>query len=313
MSNKSNAQTIETNNIITVQEMIFILQQYWHKQGCVILQPYDMQMGAGTFNSASFLKSIGPEHWNTAYVQPSRRPTDGRYGENPNRVQMHHQFQVIMKPVPKNFQDLYLNSLRELGIDPLIDDIRFVEDNWESPTLGAWGLGWEVWKNGMEITQFTYFQQVGGLTCKPITGEITYGLERLAMHIQNCDSIYDLIWTKNKNKNITYGDLFHQNEVEMSTYNFEHADIDKLFELFDFYEAEAKRLVNIENNPLVIPAYEMMLQASHTFNLLDSRHAISVSARAKYILRVRNISRSICEAYHNSREQLGFPLSPKNK
>jgi glycyl-tRNA synthetase alpha chain len=313
MSNKSDTHTIKSNKIITVQEMIFILQQYWHKQGCVILQPYDMQMGAGTFNSASFLKAIGPEYWSTAYVQPSRRPTDGRYGKNPNRVQMHHQFQVIMKPVPKNFQDLYLNSLRELGVDPLIDDIRFVEDNWESPTLGAWGLGWEVWKNGMEITQFTYFQQVGGLACKPITGEITYGLERLAMHIQNYDSIYDLIWTKNKNKNITYGDLFHQNEVEMSTYNFEHADIDKLFELFDFYEAEAKRLVNLENNPLVIPAYEMMLQASHTFNLLDSRHAISVSARAKYILRVRNISRAICEAYYNSREQLGFPLAPKNK
>ena len=310
MSSKADTKKSDTK-IITVQEMIFILQDYWHKKGCVILQPYDMQMGAGTFNSASFLKAIGPEHWSAAYVQPSRRPTDGRYGENPNRVQMHHQFQVIMKPAPKNIQDLYINSLKALGVDPLTDDIRFVEDNWESPTLGAWGLGWEVWKNGMEITQFTYFQQVGGLACKPITGEITYGLERLAMHIQNCESIYDLIWSNNNNKIITYRDLFHQNEVEMSTYNFEYANTEKLFELFDFYESEAKRLLEIQDKPLVIPAYEMMLQASHTFNLLDSRHAISVSARAKYILRVRNLSREICKEYYNSRENLGFPLAPK--
>jgi glycyl-tRNA synthetase alpha chain len=296
--------------LISVQDMIFMLQDYWHKQGCVILQPYDMPMGAGTFNSASFLKAIGPEHWSAAYVQPSRRPTDGRYGENPNRVQMHHQFQVILKPSPKNIQDLYINSLKCLGVDPLIDDIRFVEDNWESPTLGAWGLGWEVWKNGMEITQFTYFQQVGGLECKPITGEITYGIERLAMHIQNCKSIYDLIWSQNNGKTITYGDLFHQNELEMSHYNFEQAPVKNLFEIFDHYEAECARLLDLER-PLVMPAYEMMLSASHTFNLLDARHAISVSARAKYILRIRNLSRNIAKAYYDSREALGFPLAPK--
>lgn len=296
--------------LISVQDMIFMLQDYWHKQGCVILQPYDMPMGAGTFNSASFLKAIGPEHWSAAYVQPSRRPTDGRYGENPNRVQMHHQFQVILKPSPKNIQDLYINSLKCLGVDPLVDDIRFVEDNWESPTLGAWGLGWEVWKNGMEITQFTYFQQVGGLECKPITGEITYGIERLAMHIQNCKSIYDLVWSQNKGKTITYGDLFHQNELEMSHYNFEQAPVKKLFDNFDHYEAECARLLDLEK-PLVMPAYEMMLSASHTFNLLDARHAISVSARAKYILRIRNLSRNIAKAYYDSREALGFPLAPK--
>ena len=296
--------------LISVQDMIFMLQDYWHKQGCVILQPYDMPMGAGTFNSASFLKAIGPEHWSAAYVQPSRRPTDGRYGENPNRVQMHHQFQVILKPSPKNIQDLYLDSLKTLGIDPLIDDIRFVEDNWESPTLGAWGLGWEVWKNGMEITQFTYFQQVGGLECKPITGEITYGIERLAMHIQNCKSIYDLVWSQNKGKTITYGDLFHQNELEMSHYNFEQAPVKSLFDNFEHYETECARLLSLEK-PLVMPAYEMMLSASHTFNLLDARHAISVSARAKYILRIRNLSRDIAKAYYDSREALGFPLAPK--
>jgi glycyl-tRNA synthetase alpha chain len=296
--------------LISVQDMIFMLQDYWHKQGCVILQPYDMPMGAGTFNSASFLKAIGPEHWSAAYVQPSRRPTDGRYGENPNRVQMHHQFQVILKPSPKNIQDLYINSLKCLGVDPLVDDIRFVEDNWESPTLGAWGLGWEVWKNGMEITQFTYFQQVGGLECKPITGEITYGIERLAMHIQNCKSIYDLVWSQNKGKTITYGDLFHQNELEMSHYNFEQAPVKSLFDNFEHYEAECARLLDLEK-PLVMPAYEMMLSASHTFNLLDARHAISVSARAKYILRIRNLSRSIAKAYYDSREALGFPLAPK--
>ncbi len=296
--------------LISLQDMIFMLQDYWHKQGCVILQPYDMPMGAGTFNSASFLKAIGPEHWSAAYVQPSRRPTDGRYGENPNRVQMHHQFQVILKPSPKNIQDLYINSLKCLGVDPLVDDIRFVEDNWESPTLGAWGLGWEVWKNGMEITQFTYFQQVGGIECKPITGEITYGIERLAMHIQNCKSIYDLIWSQNNGKTITYGDLFHQNELEMSHYNFEQAPVKNLFENFDHCEAECARLLDLEK-PLVMPAYEMMLGASHTFNLLDARHAISVSARAKYILRIRNLSRNIAKAYYDSREALGFPLAPK--
>lgn len=298
--------------MLTVQDIIFKLQQFWHHQGCTILQPYDMPMGAGTFHSASFLKAIGPEPFKAAYVQPSRRPTDGRFGQNPNRVQMHHQFQVILKPSPKNIQQLYLNSLKALGIDPLIDDIRFVEDNWESPTLGAWGLGWEVWKNGMEITQFTYFQQVGGLPCKPITGEITYGLERLSMHIQNCKSIYDLVWNQITNEdgktiNITYRDLFHQNEVEMSEYNFEQAPVEKLLSQFDHYEFEATRLIKLTKSQ-VLPAYEMMLAASHTFNLLDARHAISVSARAKYILRIRNLSRLIAKAYYDSREQLKFPL-----
>ena len=298
--------------MLTVQDIIFKLQQFWHHQGCTILQPYDMPMGAGTFHSASFLKAIGPEPFKAAYVQPSRRPTDGRFGQNPNRVQMHHQFQVILKPSPKNIQQLYLNSLKALGIDPLIDDIRFVEDNWESPTLGAWGLGWEVWKNGMEITQFTYFQQVGGLPCKPVTGEITYGLERLSMHIQNCKSIYDLVWNQITNSdgktiNITYHDLFHQNEVEMSEYNFEQAPVEQLFSQFEHYEAEANRLINLTSSQ-VLPAYEMMLAASHTFNLLDARHAISVSARAKYILRIRNLSRLIAKAYYDSRKQLQFPL-----
>lgn len=286
---------------ISFQQLIFTLQQYWAKQGCVILQPLDMEVGAGTFHPASFLRAIGPEPWHAAYVQPSRRPADGRYGENPNRVQQHHQFQVILKPSPLNIQELYLDSLRELGIDPLVHDIRFVEDNWESPTLGAWGLGWEVWQNGMEITQFTYFQQVGGLTCKPITGEITYGLERVAMYLQGVDSIYDITWTDG----VTYGDLFKQNEIELSKYNFEHANVESLFKEFDYFEGESQRLVNLQ---LPLPAYEMALKASHTFNLLDARHAISVTERQRFILRVRTLTRAVAEAYYAEREKLGFPL-----
>lgn len=285
----------------TFQEIIFTLQQFWSQQGCVILQPLDMEVGAGTFHPATFLRAIGPEPWKTAYVQPTRRPTDGRYGENPNRVQHFYQFQVILKPSPENIQELYLNSLRTLGIDPLIHDIRFVEDNWESPTLGAWGLGWEVWHNGMEISQFTYFQQVGGLPCKPVTGEITYGLERIAMELQQKDSIFDLVWTNG----VTYGDVFHQNEVEMSVYNFEQAEVKTLFEQFDFFERESKRLNELH---LSLPAYEMMLKASHTFNLLDARGAISVTERQRFILRVRNLSRAVAQAYYEAREALGFPL-----
>jgi glycyl-tRNA synthetase alpha chain len=288
----------------TFQEIIFTLQQFWSQQGCVILQPLDMEVGAGTFHPATFLRAIGPEPWKTAYIQPSRRPTDGRYGKNPNRVQHFYQFQVVLKPSPENIQELYLDSLRTLGIDPLIHDIRFVEDNWESPTLGAWGLGWEVWHNGMEISQFTYFQQVGGLPCKPVTGEITYGLERIAMELQQKDNIFDLVWTNG----VTYGDVFHQNEVEMSTYNFEQADVKTLFEQFDFFERESKRLNELH---LSLPAYEMMLKASHTFNLLDARGAISVTERQRFILRVRNLSRAVAQAYYEAREALGFPLVKK--
>ncbi|WP_134592201.1 glycine--tRNA ligase subunit alpha, partial [Pseudomonas aeruginosa] len=263
-----------TPAVRTFQDLILALQNYWAEQGCVVLQPYDMEVGAGTFHTATFLRAIGPETWNAAYVQPSRRPTDGRYGENPNRLQHYYQFQVVLKPNPENFQELYLGSLKAIGIDPLVHDIRFVEDNWESPTLGAWGLGWEIWLNGMEVTQFTYFQQVGGIECYPVTGEITYGLERLAMYLQGVDSVYDLVWTDGPFGKVTYGDVFHQNEVEQSTFNFEHANVPKLFELFDFYESEANRLIALE---LPLPTYEMVLKASHTFNLLDARRAISVS------------------------------------
>lgn len=290
--------------------MILALQHYWAKQGCIILQPYDMEVGAGTFHTATFLKAIGPEPWQAAYVQPSRRPKDGRYGDSPNRTQHYYQFQVVLKPSPDNFQDLYLGSLTYLGIDPLVNDIRFVEDNWESPTLGAWGLGWEIWQNGMEITQFTYFQQVGGLECRPVTGEITYGLERIAMYLQKVESIYDLVWSKTPAGIITYGDVFHQNEVEMSTYNFEYANIDHLLEEFNFYEQECQRLI-AANIPL--PAYEMVLKASHTFNLLDARHAISVTERQQYILRVRKLAFAVAKAYYDARERLHFPmLSKKN-
>jgi glycyl-tRNA synthetase alpha chain len=290
---------------MTFQEMILTLQSYWAQRGCVVLQPLDMEVGAGTFHPATFLRAIGPEPWSAAYVQPSRRPTDGRYGENPNRLQHYYQFQVVLKPSPLEIQDLYLGSLQLLGFDPLVHDIRFVEDNWESPTLGAWGLGWEVWLNGMEVTQFTYFQQVGGLDCDPVMGEITYGLERLAMYIQGVESVYDLVWTQGPQGSVTYGDVFKQNEVEMSAYNFEHADTDSLFGWFATCERESMRLIDID---LPLPAYELVLKASHTFNLLDARRAISVTERQGYILRVRTLARAVAEAYYARREALGFPM-----
>ena len=292
-------------DVSTFQGLILALQQYWAEQGCVILQPLDMEVGAGTFHPATFLRAIGPEPWSTAYVQPSRRPTDGRYGENPNRLQHYYQFQVILKPSPLDIQELYLGSLKMLGIDPLEHDIRFVEDNWESPTLGAWGLGWEVWLNGMEVTQFTYFQQVGGLDCKPVTGEITYGLERIAMYLQGVESVYDLVWTRGPNGPVTYGDVYHQNEVEQSTYNFEHADTEFNFALFDQCEKASSQLIEAG---LPLPAYEQVLKASHTFNLLDARHAISVTERQRYILRVRALARAVAQAYYEAREKLGFPM-----
>lgn len=294
---------------MTFQQIILTLQAYWAKQGCVILQPYDMEMGAGTFHTATFLRALTPEKWHAAYVQPSRRPTDGRYGDNPNRLQHYYQFQVVLKPNPANMQELYLGSLQALGIDTLIHDVRFVEDNWESPTLGAWGLGWEVWLNGMEITQFTYFQQVGGIECFPVTGEITYGLERLAMYIQGVDSVYDLVWTDGEFGRVTYGDVFHQNEVEHSAYNFEYADVAKLFELFDFYESQADKLVAVN---LPLPAYEMVLKASHSFNLLDARGAISVTERQRFILRVRTLARKVAISYTQARAKLGFPLADES-
>ena len=293
------------NKPTTFQDIILTLQQFWAAQGCVILQPLDMEVGAGTFHPATFLRAIGPEPWSAAYVQPSRRPTDGRYGENPNRVQHYYQFQVVLKPSPLDIQEKYLNSLRALGIDPMVDDIRFVEDNWESPTLGAWGLGWEVWQNGMEVSQFTYFQQVGGLVCKPVTGELTYGLERISMYVLGVDNLFDLPWCKTPNGVVTYGDVFHQNEVEMSAYNFEHANIDALFKHFDYYEAEAEQLIALK---LPLPAYEMVMKASHAFNLLDARKAISVTERQRYILRVRQLSRAVAQAYYDVREALGFPM-----
>ncbi len=289
----------------TFQDLVSALQSFWADQGCAVLQPLDMQVGAGTFHPATFLRAIGPEPWHAAYVQPSRRPTDGRYGDNPNRLQHYYQFQVVLKPSPDNIQALYLQSLQALGIDPGIHDIRFVEDNWESPTLGAWGLGWEVWLNGMEITQFTYFQQAGGLDCRPVTGEITYGLERIAMYLQECASVYDLLWTDGPLGRLSYGDVFHQNEVEMSAYNFEQADTAALLNTFDTCEKECQRLVEAE---LPLPAYEMVIQASHSFNLLDARHAVSVTERQRYILRVRSMARAVAEAYLQSRERLGFPL-----
>jgi glycyl-tRNA synthetase alpha chain len=293
----------------TFQDLIAILQNYWAGKGCVIMQPLDMEVGAGTFHPATFLRSIGPEVWNSAYVQPSRRPTDGRYGENPNRLQHYYQFQVVVKPSPKDFQELYLGSLQAVGVDTLIHDVRFVEDNWESPTLGAWGLGWEVWLNGMEVSQFTYFQQVGGLECYPVTGEITYGLERIAMYLQGVDSIYDLIWAHGPNGDVTYGDVFLQNEVEMSTFNFEYADVDFLFSSFDQYEKDCRRLID---NNLPLPGYEMVMKASHTFNLLDARKAISVTERQRYILRVRTLARGVAQGYFDSRLAAGFPLASPN-
>jgi len=289
----------------TFQGLILALQDYWSRQGCVLLQPYDMEVGAGTFHPATFLRSIGPEPWRTAYVQPCRRPTDGRYGENPNRLQHYYQFQVLLKPSPDDIQDLYLDSLKELGLDPLVHDIRFVEDNWESPTLGAWGLGWEVWLNGMEVTQFTYFQQVGGLDCKPVSGEITYGLERIAMYLQGVESLFDLVWTEGPQGKVLYGDVFHQNEVEMSAYNFEHANTEELFHWFDVCEQDSQKLIEAG---LPLPAYELMLKASHTFNLLDARSAISVTERQRFILRVRALARAVAQAYYERRESLGFPM-----
>ena len=290
--------------MLTFQEIILTLQNYWAKQGCVLLQPYDMEMGAGTFHTATFLRALGPEPWKAAYVQPSRRPKDGRYGENPNRLQHYYQFQVVQKPSPDNIQDLYLDSLRALGVDTSINDIRFVEDDWESPTLGAWGLGWEVWLNGMEVTQFTYFQEVGSLTCKPVLGEITYGLERLAMYLQGVENVFDLVWTEG----VTYGDVYHQNEVEQSKYNFEHSNVNWLFEQFNMFESEAKRLM-VAGLPL--PGFEMVMKCSHTFNLLDARGAISVTEHAAYIGRVRVLSRMVAQAYYDSREALGFPMLKK--
>jgi len=290
----------------TFQGLIFALQEYWAQKGCVVLQPLDIEVGAGTFHPATFLRAIGPESWNTAYVQPCRRPTDGRYGKNPNRLQHYYQFQVLLKPSPKNIQDLYLDSLATLGIDMSIHDIRFVEDNWESPTLGAWGLGWEVWLNGMEVTQFTYFQQAGGLECHPVSGEITYGIERIAMYLQGVDSIYDIIWAKNSSGVVTYGDVFKQNEIEMSAFNFEEADVSLLFSYFDNAESQCNELIG---KTLALPAYEQVLKASHYFNLLDARKAISVTERQRFILRVRTLARMVAEAYLNSRKELGFPLA----
>jgi glycyl-tRNA synthetase alpha chain len=289
----------------TFQGLILTLQRYWADRGCVVLQPYDMEVGAGTFHTATFLRAVGPEPWSAAYVQPSRRPTDGRYGDNPFRLQHYYQYQVVIKPSPPDLIDLYLGSLRAVGIDPLVHDIRLVEDNWESPTLGAWGLGWEIWLNGMEVTQFTYFQQVGGLDCRPVMGEITYGLERLAMYLQGVESVFDLVWTDGPLGRVTYGDVYHQNEVEQSKYNFELADVPELFRQFDAHEKECQRMLEAK---LALPAYERMLKTSHTFNLLDARKAISVTERQRYILRVRALARGVAEAYYASREALGFPM-----
>ena len=294
-------QTSEKGHTLNFQDLIFSLQRYWADRGCIVLQPYDMEMGAGTFHTATFLRALGPEPWRAAYVQPSRRPKDGRYGENPNRLQHYYQFQVVLKPSPDNIQDLYLGSLQQLGIDTRVHDVRFVEDDWESPTLGAWGLGWEVWLDGMEVTQFTYFQEVGSLPCKPVLGEITYGLERLAMYLQGVDSVYDISW----NGAIGYGDVYHQNEVEQSRYNFEHSNVNWLFRQFNDFEAEARRLMD---EKLPLPGFEMVMKCSHVFNLLDARGAISTTERAAYIGRVRALARLVAQSYFESRQALGFPL-----
>jgi glycyl-tRNA synthetase alpha chain len=299
--------------MLTFQQLVLRLQQYWDRQGCAILQPYDMEVGAGTSHTATFLRSLGPEPWRAAYVQPSRRPKDGRYGENPNRLQHYYQFQVVLKPSPPDILDLYLGSLSAVGFDLARNDIRFVEDDWENPTLGAWGLGWEVWMNGMEITQFTYFQQVGGIDCKPITGEITYGLERLAMYLQGVENVFDLVWTEweenGAKKRLTYRDVYHQNEVEQSAYNFEHVDSASLFRHFSDHESMAKHLMQAQ---LALPAYEQVLKAAHTFNLLDARGAISVTERAAYIGRIRALARAVAQSYYESRERLGFPMLAKD-
>ena len=295
--------------MLTFQQVILRLQEFWDRQGCALLQPYDMEVGAGTSHTATFLRALGPEPWRAAYVQPSRRPKDGRYGENPNRMQHYYQYQVVLKPAPSNILDLYIGSLEALGLDPKQNDIRFVEDDWENPTLGAWGLGWEVWLNGMEVTQFTYFQQVGGIDCKPVLGEITYGIERLAMYLQGVENVFDLVWTEwqegGKTKRLTYGDVFHQNEVEQSKYNFEHSNTEMLFAHFTDYEKEAKRLIDAQ---VALPAYEMVLKCAHTFNLLDARGAISVTERAAYIGRIRNLAKAVAQSYYESRERLGFPM-----
>ena len=298
--------TTSSPDVSTFQGLIHTLQEYWANQGCVIIQPYDMEVGAGTFHPGTFLRAIGPESWKAAYVQPCRRPTDGRYGENPNRGQHYYQFQVVMKPNPDDLVDLYFESLEWLGIDGRVHDLRLVEDNWESPSLGAWGLGWEVWLNGMEVSQFTYFQQVGGQECFPVTGELTYGLERIAMYIQDVESMFDLTWSRTDSGVVTYGDVFLQNEQEMSSYNFEHANIDWLFQVFDQAEESCVELLG---SSLALPAYDQVLKASHAFNLLDARHAISVTERQRFILRVRKLSRQVAEAYLQSRERLGFPLA----
>ena len=290
---------------LTFQDIILKLQHYWANQGCAILQPYDMEVGAGTSHTATFLRSLGPEPWKATYVQPSRRPKDGRYGKNPNRLQHYYQLQVVLKPSPLNILELYLGSLKALGFNLKENDIRFVEDDWENPTLGAWGLGWEVWLNGMEITQFTYFQQVGGIDCKPITGEITYGLERLAMYIQGVDNVYDLTWTDN----LKYGDVYLQNEIEQSAYNFEHSDVDFLFQAFTAHEKQTNHLIS---EHLALPAYEQVLKAAHSFNLLDARGSISITERAEYIGRIRNLARNVASSYLLSRANLGFPLADKN-
>ncbi|MEJ6003952.1 glycine--tRNA ligase subunit alpha [Paucibacter sp. AS339] len=296
--------------MLSFQQIILTLQDYWSKQGCALLQPYDMEVGAGTSHTATFLRALGPEPWKAAYVQPSRRPKDGRYGENPNRLQHYYQYQVILKPAPANILELYLGSLEALGFDLKKNDVRFVEDDWENPTLGCWGLGWEVWLNGMEVTQFTYFQQVGGIDCKPITGEITYGLERLAMYLQGVESVYDLVYVEGKDgaPDIKYGDVFHQNEVEQSTYNFEHSDVEFLLAAFAAHEKQSKYLME---QKLALPAYEQLLKAGHSFNLLDARGAISVTERAAYIGRIRNLARAVAQGYVDSRARLGFPMAPK--
>ncbi len=298
-------RTRDGKSVLSFQDLILRLQNYWSSQGCALLQPYDIEVGAGTFHTATFLRALGPEPWSAAYVQPSRRPKDGRYGDNPNRLQHYYQFQVVLKPSPADIQDLYLDSLRAIGIDTKQHDIRFVEDDWESPTLGAWGLGWEVWLNGMEVTQFTYFQEVGSLPCKPVLGEITYGLERLAMYLQGVENVFDLVWTPG----ITYRDVYHQNEVEQSKYNFEAANVNWLLEQFNGFESEAARLMEAQ---LPLPAFEMVMKCSHSFNLLDARGAISVTERAGYIARVRTLARAVAQSYYESRERLRFPMLKKS-
>ena len=289
--------------MLTFQQIILKLQEYWSDNGCALSQPYDMEVGAGTSHTATFLRALGPEPWKAAYVQPSRRPKDGRYGDNPNRLQHYYQYQVVLKPAPSNILELYLGSLGALGLDLKKNDVRFVEDDWENPTLGAWGLGWEVWLNGMEVTQFTYFQQVGGIDCKPVTGEITYGLERLAMYLQGVDNVYNLKWTEG----LSYGDVYLQNEKEQSAYNFEHSDIDFLFTAFGAHEKQAKYLIELD---LALPGYEQVLKCAHSFNLLDARGAISVTERAAYMTRIRNLARAVAQSYLDSRERLGFPMAP---